>query len=392
MSKFNFVDGNDICVYNDGNVQRYKSAYIERYKQNVENSARASEWKKTGEGAIFRGDTSDAASAESVECNINAVYPTDNDDEIVYSFTVNDTSGIYKKTLSDEKIPETHIINSNDRQFIGGCLNVDNSHFATQIKRNFCNSDIAIFNAQSCDYKLVTDGDTLDEDPYISPDDEGIVYYSSRGVGRDGKGNFVTFSPSAIYRLDVERVQVEEVVSSLKYNYYKPIYQSGKLYAIKAPVKEKHTNPIIEIILIPWRLLEAIAGFINIFIKAFSGKSITEGGANPAKGRDYDSRKIAIKGNLIDVEKQNKKNAGKKDKDYGFVPSSWQLVEVDSGKVIKSGILDYDICDDGTIIATNGRRIFEIKDGDCKKLYNAERCLRVDCKHSAKVNNSLADF
>jgi uncharacterized protein YbaA (DUF1428 family) len=392
MSKFNFVDGNDICVYNDGKIQRLKSAYIERYKQNVENAAKASEWKKTGSGAIFRGDVQYNDKPTGVISNINAAFPTKNDDEIVYSFTVNDTSGIYKKTLSDEESPETHIVNGNDKQFIGGCLNVENSHFATQIKRNFCNSDIAIFNAESGDYKLVTDGDTLDEDPYICPDDEGYIYYSSRGVGRNSSGEFVTFSPSAIYRLDVVRVQVDELVTSEKFSYFRPIYHGGKLYAIKAPAKEKHTNPLLEIVLIPWRLLQAIAGFINIFITAFSGKSITEGGTNPAKGRDYDSRKIAIRGNLIDVEKQSKKNASKKDADYGFVPPSWQLIEVDSGRVIKSGILDYDICDDGTIIATNGRRIFEIKDGDCKKVYNTSWCLRVDCKHSAKENNSLADF
>jgi hypothetical protein len=175
------------------------------------------------------------------------------------------------------------------------------------------------------------------------------------------------------------------VLSSPNYSFYKPIYWGGKLYAIKAPAREKGTNPLIEIVLIPWRIIQAIAGFINLFVHAFTGKSLVSGGNNPAKGRDYDSRKVAIKGNLIDVEKQSRKNASKKDKDYGFVPSSWQLIEVDTGKVIKSGVADYDIDCDGTIIATNGRRIFEIKDDKITKVVEADFCVSVNCKHTART-------
>jgi hypothetical protein len=189
--------------------------------------------------------------------------------------------------------------------------------------------------------------------------------------------------------LDTERVEVEEVVSSEKFSYFKPIMHGGKLYAIKAPVKEHKGNPLLEIILIPWRILQAIAGFINLFVKAFAGKSLTSGGSNPTKGREYDSKKIAIRGNLIDVEKQAKHNASKKNTEGGFVPLSWQLIEVESGKVIKSGIADYDICEDGTIIATNGRKIFEIKDGNSKKVCDVQCCLRVDCKHTAKGESPL---
>ena len=243
------------------------------------------------------------------------------------------------------------------------------------------------------DYKLVTDGDTMDADPYISPDDGNIIYFSSRGVGRDNRGNFIELSPSVVCRLDLNAMDIQEVAVSSKYNYFKPVYHEGKLYAIKAPVKEKRGNFFVELILFPWRILQAIASFINIFVTATTGKGLTEGGPNPARGRDYDSKKIEIYGNLIDVEKATKKNASKKDSDFGFIPKSWQLVEVESGKVIKSGIADYDIAGDGTIIATNGRRIFAIKDGKCQKVCNAEFCVKVNCKHGTdKKTDSLFGF
>lgn len=394
MAEFTFADGQKICRFDGEKVTDFKSGYIERYIENAENAQRNAEWKKSGEGAIFRGDATFEQSAErKFDCTISGVYPMESDDWVAYSFTVNQTSGIYKKCLTDEKTPETHVINSNSLSFGGGMLDVKNNILAVSVQRNSYNSDIALFDMGTGDYKSVTDGDTLDVDPYISPNDRNVIYFSSRGAGRDNHGIFVEYSPSVICRLDLNAMTVEEVVSSPKYSYFKPVYHGGKLYAIKAPVKEKRGNPLLEIILLPWRILQGIASFINIFVTATTGKGLTEGGTNPARGKDYDSRKVEIAGNLIDVDKQLKKNASKKDSDFGFIPRSWELVEIDSGKVIKSGIGDFDIDKDGTIIATNGKRIFEIKDGKCKKVCNAEYCVKVNCRHSSdKKHDPLFEF
>lgn len=394
MVKFTFADGQNLCVFDGEKVKKYTSGYIENYKRNSENARRSSEWKRSGEGAIFRGDATFSNSAEAIiDCTVNGVYPTADDDWIVYSFTVNGTSGIYKKCLTDEKTPETHVINSNSLIFGNGTLNSCTDKLAITVQRGYYNSDIGIFDLTCDDYRCVTDGDTMDTDPFISPDDGNIIYFSSRGAGRDGHGNFVEFSPSSICKLDLNAMDVEEVVSSRNYSYFKPVYHGGKLYAIKAPVKEKRGNAFVEFLLFPWRILQAVASFINIFVTATTGKGLTEGGANPARGRDYDSKKIEVAGNLIDVEKQTKKNASKKDSDFGFIPKSWQLIEVESGKVIKNGIGDFDIAEDGTIIATNGRRIFAIKDGKCKKVCNADFCVKVNCKHGTdKKTNSLFGF
>jgi len=383
MTKFTFVDGQNLCVYDGEKVKKYNSGYVENYKSNCENARRSTEWKRSGEGAIFRGDATMANSSETaIDCAINGVYPTADDDWVVYSFSVNGTSGIYKKCLSDDKTPETHVINSNEFVFGGGTLDSVKNTLAITVQRGYYNSDIGIFDLNTDDYKCVTDGDTLDTDPYVSPEDSNIIYFSSRGVGRDGRGNFIELSPSVICKLDMNAMDIEEVVISRNYSYFKPVYHGGKLYAIKAPLKEKRGNVFIEFLLFPWRILQAIASFINIFVTATTGKGLTEGGSNPARGRDYDSRKIEIAGNLIDVDKQYKKNASKKDTDFGFIPKSWQLIEAESGKVIKSGVGDYDIAEDGTIIATNGRRIFAIKDGKCTKVCNAEFCVKVNCKHA----------
>lgn len=385
MKDFIFTDGQSICRYDGEKTVKYTSGGIERYKENAERVARSSDWKYGGEGAAFRGDM--RKTGDGVDCSLSGVYLGEGD-WAVYSFTADQTAGIYKKSLSDEKTPETHVINSNNLSFGQGMLDCAGGKLAVSVQRNYYNSDIGVFDLETDDYRLVTDGDTLDADPYICPDDGNIIYFSSRGAGRDNHGEFAGFSPSAICKLDLNNMTVEEVAAKNDTNYFKPVIYGGKLYAVSAPVKEKSGNAFVDFLLFPWRILQGIANCINIFVRATTGKSVTNGGANPARGRDYDSRKVQIAGNLIDVDKQLKKNASKKDSDFGFIPKSWKLVEVESGKVIKSGICDFDIDEDGTIIATNGRRVFAIKDGKCQKISNAEFCLHVSCRHSCKKPES----
>lgn len=389
--KFAFSDGTDICIYDDGKVTRRGSKFIEKFKAASINVERAKSWKHSGEGAKFRGDTHPDADDITFTENINGVYPTA-DGQVVYSFSVNDTSGIYKINPYDEKGEETHVINSVEYEFSGGCLDNNSNLLATTIRRNGYNSDIALFDLKSGDWRTLTEGDTLDEDPFISPEDGNIIYFTSRGVGRDMNGTFAGYSPAGICKLNISALDIEEVAISDKYGYIKPVTHGGKLYAIRIPSKEKKPNPIIEILLIPFRIIQAIANFINVFVRAFTGKSLASGGSNPAKGREYDSRKEYIKGNLINADKEMKRNAKKNKSDYGFIPLSWQLIEVESGKVIKSGIADYDIAPDGTIIATNGRRIFSIKDDKTTKLCNADCCLCVAVEHSSDKKTDLFDF
>lgn len=391
MEKFLFADGNDICVYDGGKISKYSSLFIENYKNNALNIERAKTWKHSGEGAQFRGDVRPGEDNVVFESTINGVFPTTDENEIIYSFEINQTSGIYKKRLDDEKATESHVISSVDYSFGSGCFDSRSNALVITLKRNFYNSDIALFDVSSGDYKTVTEGDTLDDEPFISPDDGNIVYFTSRGVGRDAKGAFGGFSNSSIFKLNLATVEVEEIKSDEKYSYFKPIMYDKKLYAIRTPAKEKGANPLVEIALIPFRIIQAIANFVNVFVRAFTGKSLASGGNNPAKGRDYDSREEFIKGNLINVEKEMKKNR-KKGGDFGFIPLSWQLIEVESGTVLKSGVADYDILEDGTFVFTNGKHIFSLKDGKTKKLCDTENCLKVSCRHSSAVKADLFDF
>lgn len=388
MDQFIFADGEDICVFCGGEVKKYKSGFIESYKRNSAVAEHAKAWKYSGEGAQFRGDVH---AVEEVKSRISGVFLADGG-TAAYAFSVNNLSGIYCRSLTDGKAPETHVINSVEYEFSGGCLDCAAGRLATSAKRGYLNADIALFDLNGGNFVTVTGGDSLDEDPFFDPENPNVIYYSSRGAGYDADGNFVAFSPAEILRLDLSVSEISEVRADAGYSYYKPVKAGGKLYAIKAPCGEKKPNPVVTALLLPVRFLEAVANLITVFIHAFTGKSTTSGGANPAKGREYDSRKIYVRGNLINVEKEQKKNTGKKKGEGGIIPRSWKLVELDGGKTVAEGVADFDVFDDGTVIYTDGKHIFAIENGKKRKICNTGCCLRVAVAHSCRDVGDLFGF
>lgn len=95
--------------------------------------------------------------------------------------------------------------------------------------------------------------------------------------------------PSEVYRLNLSTLDVELVVSDPKFSYIKPLADpKGDIYCIKKPGSEKTGgNPIVEILMIPVRIVQAIAGFISAFVMCFSGKSLVSG----QSGRSADRRR-----------------------------------------------------------------------------------------------------
>ena len=136
--------------------------------------------------------------------------------KIVYSITVDSLSGIITKDLTDENFDEGHIIHSRELVFSGASPNKDGKKLITCIKDNYFNSHIAVYDIDSSDYMTVTDGDSVDFDAAFSTQNDSLVYFASKGAGRNGQGEFVRYSPSSIYTYDLISGNIEEILSDEK--------------------------------------------------------------------------------------------------------------------------------------------------------------------------------
>lgn len=391
MEKLVFADGEKIGVFDGEKTKLYESSYILRYKEYAETRTKNDEWKFSGEGARFRGDYDTYRSRkEKINAAVNGVQW--DGDKVIYSFTVNGSSGIYRKDIVNEKSPEEHILSSSDEQI--SSLSRAGNLLAVTVENADVTSSVGTLNAASAELKTLTGGDSRDSNPSFSSVSPNVILFDSAGVGRTSDGEFAgKFSPAAICSLNLDTMEIDDVLRDEKFSYVKPRQaQDGTLYCIQRPAKNKRKgNIFLDILLIPFRILQAIVMFVQFFVVAMTGKSLTSDGENPAKGRENNSRKLFVDGNLIEFEKELKRNKKSKDSDYGFIPYSWKLVKITDGKpeVLKSGICDFALCKDGGLYCTNGRRIFYLKDGACKKIIETEKCLCVATESFASAPQDL---
>lgn len=404
--KFVFSDGEKLGVYDDGKIQKFESTYITHYRETATKSAKNKEWKTQGHAAQMMSEGYYwNEREESVTAAIHGVALTEEDNKIVYAFSVNNSSGIYSKLLDDEIKTEAHIVSANDVEFMSVSYAGDGEMLAA-VQVDSVTSRIALFPKNSGDYKCITGGDSLDENPSFDFA-ENCVLFNSYGVGRDANNNFIEYMPSEVYRLNLSTLDVELVVSDPKFSYIKPLADSkGDVYCIKKPGSEKTGgNPIVEILMIPVRIVQAIAGFISAFVMCFSGKSLVSGqsgrsalGDGSAAKKGGDAKKVFINNNLLNVDKELKKN--KKQEDYGFIPSSWKIVRLGKNGApnteIASGAADFCLVEeDGKtkFVYTNGKHIFSVEEGQKRqKLADTDFCLKVGGIARAHSDGKLFDL
>ena len=406
--KFTFIDKENLCVYTDGSVQKMESEYVTRYRENFKRDKRNKEWKKSTDAMMYDDYF---FKEESTIVSMYSVSLTLEENKILYSFSVNETSGVYYKYTDDEKKTEAHFITSNEENFKDISMN-RNGVIAGTVQKDSLTSDIAVFSPQGGDYKCITGGDSLDENPFAA--ENGVFFYNSYGIGRDMDNDFVQYVPSEILKINTRSMEVETVLADGKNSYIKPVLDGeGNLYCIRKPGEEKEKNNVLlDILLIPVRIAQAIIGFISMFVRIFAGKPLmngkgkTSGGGSAAKNAD--EQKIFIHNHLLNVEKELKRN--KKAEDSGFIPLSWRLVrfkkstdgeffetqyDINGGEELAKGVADFCLTDNA-IVYTNGKRIFELQftDGEMKKkkLLNTDFCIKISAIHGQKSEKETDIF
>lgn len=394
MEKLCFGDGDKIGVFDGEQVTLFESEYILRYREYAQERTKNDEWKFGGDGARFRGDYSlySARREEKVEASVNGVAWREG--RVVYSFTVNSSSGVYCKDITDKKAREEHILSTADEEILS--IGRAGELLTVTVRRGDCTSSVGTLNMATSELKTLTEGDSRDADPFLSPHD-GLLWFDSAGLGRNGAGEFTgEFSPAALCTLDLSTLELKEVLCDKKYSYVKPkIAPNGDLYYIRRPNKTRGGgNVFLDILLFPFRILKAIFGFLQAFVAIFGHTSLTsqtEGGNNPARGKETSARKLFLDGALIEAEKEYRRNVKKQNNEAGFIPLSWQLVKRrgEEERVLKGGICDFALCKEGGLYCTNGRHIFYLDGGSCRKVADTQQCLCLATESASPAPDDL---
>lgn len=404
--RFVFIDRDKIGVFEDGKKSLYESTYIQNYKDNAKRIQKNREWKKKSD--IMIEDGYYGLGGETIHSRLYSACFTTEENKIAYTFSVNELSRVCFKYLDDEQKTEAHVVSSNEVDFLSYHVNEEGKAVGS-IRTGEESADIAVFNNDG-DYKLITSGDSLDENPFI--DERGRVLFNSYGIGRSPDNEFITYVPSEIFEYNLQAMEIKTLLSDEKYSFVKPMKDGdGNLYCIRKPGAErKRENVFLSILLIPVRIIEAIIGFVSAFVSIFAGKPLMSNkaiGGGGAKKSDKDPKEVFIHNQMINVEQERKRN--QKTEDGGFIPKEWKLLRYtkkeddfeesyELQEEIASGVADYCLVKENgktVLLYTNGQRIFSLENADGKwlkkKLVNTDFCVNISALYGCMKKTNEFD-
>lgn len=358
------ISDGELQLVENGKSERVECQRITNYLETLQRMKQRDEWKTTGKGAKFMqveqkyyGD--ETANGEPLLRSIGSYG-----DKLLYCTFTDGMGGMYRKDT--ESGDESYIFANKEYDLTG--IATRNGKCVLTCAMGRYERHIGIVNMENGDVTQITEGFTSETHPFISRRDSSRILYTSMGYARNQSGAVAEKSPCSICCYDESTGSLDELIANDDFDYIKPSDdKEGNIYYIKRKYEptKRESNLFMDILLFPVRIVRAIGGFLSVFSMAFGGEPLRTGGHNPAKSRTADERELFVEGNLIKAQKLSDNS------DEGIIPSDWVLVKYSDGEetVLKKGVMDYHLTDDGDIIYSNGNAVRVLhKDGKDEKL------------------------
>ncbi len=366
MSNIYYVSEGKLYTVQEGNGRLLTSEAAEKYRQNLKEIEKRQEWKTSGAGARFMGmGTMSLSGAQSTPehayVNVESLTAA-GPEKLIYALSLETSAGLHTKNPLKEEAAEGFILRRNNTRIHHIDCNPRDGALVASVSDGPKECHIAIIKEEHSEFHVITEGETMDITPSYSRANPQVIYYSSAGYYIDPRKSKTYYGSYCLNRLDLESGSLTEVMADEKYDYIRPKETaSGKLYCIRRPKTAPKERPfLLDILLIPFRLLKAIFGWLNFFSRRYTGESLVkdkEGGSNPAKHQMKSEEEIFIEGNLINAEKALKENIRQGEKYPGIAPKGWELVLIGENgdiEIIKKGVLDYAF-DGEDLLFSNGK-------------------------------------
>lgn len=366
MSNIYYVSEGKLYSVQEGRGQLLPSEAAEKYRRNLKEIEKRQEWKTSGAGARFMGSgmmslSGTQSTSESAYVNVESLTAAGSE-KLIYALSLETSAGLHTKNPLREEAAEGFILRRNHTRIHHIDCNPRYDALVASVSDGPKECHIAIIKEEHSEFHVITEGETMDITPSYSRANPQIIYYSSAGYYVDPRKNKTYYGSYCLNKLDLESGILTEIMADEKYDYIRPKETAAsKLYCIrrlKSTPKER--SLFLDILLIPFRLLKAIFGWLNFFSRRYTGEALVkdkEGGTNPAKHQTKSEEDIFIEGNLINAEKALKENIRQGERYPGIAPKSWELVLIGENghvEVIKKGVLDYTFAGED-LLFSNGK-------------------------------------
>ena len=229
---------------------------------------------------------------------------------------------------------------------------------------------LALFEEGRPGLRELTEGDTIDLAPRFSEARPNEVVFQSAGIGHDAAGIPVGRTPFRACVLDLDSGSLSILWEEPGHDVLCPrVTGDGSVYVIRRPYVDPGApmplhRSVLDFFAMPFRLLAAIFGWLNLFAARHSGKPLSAAGFPQLQGPD--PKEVWVQGQLVDAEKAARESLRAGDEVPARVPQTWELQRRrgrEEPVTLARAVATYDVAPDGTVYYSTGRVIHRLEDG-----------------------------
>lgn len=371
---FAFISGGQLYVSNgQKELRAIESQYAREMTERQEQARRRHGWKGESDerigipGAGVWGKQA-LANAEAMRAECCAIARGPNDGEVTFALRLGEIGGVFDSNLTDGN--ERRLmhraqlrVEEMDRHPETGVLVYAELAGAGTIH-------LALKRPLETVAHEITEGDSFDQAPsWVAGEREKIVYQSA-GLARNKHGAMVGVAPFVVHELDLRTGEIATLLEDAEHDLLLPHkLADGSLLFIQRPYEAGHRvhygRTLLDVLLLPVRLLETLFHWANFMSWIYSGKPLAKAGE--VRAARPDMKKLVLWGRAVEAEKQAKQ--AKRDEPRQLVPASWQLIRRTSDgaeRVLGKAVLGYDVAPDGAVIFTDGKAVYRCTSADAK--------------------------
>ena len=301
----------------------------------------------------------------------------DDDDTLYYLLSIGDALGLFRRHIAEDR--EVRLFHRTNWACNGFAYSPADKRLVLAARHaNGC-AHLEVFDDEGTRRGAITDGDCIDASPSLVPGRSRTLVYQSSGVARHPQsGHLMAIGHACVHLMDYGSGEMEVLLDDPKFDHVAPRMDTqGALYAIRRPAeKPRHERAglaLKDTLLMPFRLLKAVFGYLNFFSMVYGKEPLRSAGGPRTPELDKDLGKLWLHGRMIELSK------AKTDPKYAgsLVPGNWELVRVARAgapaEVLARHVAGFDLRADGGIVCTNGYDIFELQDGQRRALARQEQ-------------------
>jgi hypothetical protein len=301
----------------------------------------------------------------------------DDDGTLYYVLAVGETLGLFRRHLAEDR--EVRLFHRTGWSCNGFAYNPGDKRLIIAARNANGSAHLEVYDDEGTRRGTITDGDCVDAAPSLVPGRSRTIVYQSSGVARHPQsGLMMALAHGCVHLLDYGSGRMEVLLDDPKHDFVAPRMDAhGVLYAIRRPAekpqRERAGLALKDTLLMPFRLLKAVFGYLNFFTMVYGKEPLRSAGGPRTPELDQDLGKLWLHGRMIELSKV------KSDPRYGgnLVPGNWELIRVARAgapaEVLAKHVAGFDVHGDGTVVYTNGFDIIALEGGSKRTLARQEQ-------------------